>query len=169
MTHHRTGSGLRAQIIIILILFLLLPGCKNTVVNPAVSSSYDLCYQKAINYQSQILLNNSLGTNPRMISSSKNDDENPRWSPDGNFIAFDRSYIPSPQVVCLYDVANDKVSQLTPDSLACVLSLWSPDNRLAYFAANRAGGSEFSINPDGSNMQKIYAQPTFFFRTATIS
>ncbi len=79
------------------------------------------------------------------VLDTHGDDHCPVWSPDGRKLAFitDRSGTPN---ICLYDVADSSITQLT-DVLGGVSSLsWSRENdRLVFSAFNRGGFDVFAV------------------------
>jgi hypothetical protein len=91
----------------------------------------------------------------------------PKWSSDGNFLAFVSSHLgPSPDVY-VYDLKTGKVSQLTSGPTHAVNLHWSPDNRHIFHAgvsnlfvgSSGAGYSNwvfYSVTPEGKKVIKVY-------------
>jgi TolB protein len=95
-------------------------------------------------------------------------DANPRWSPDGEWIAFTRfkQFAPSRNfhafegVAAVFLVRTDgtDLHQLTNWGLNAALPDWSPDGtKIAFFshAASPASSNIYTIHPDGSGLRVL--------------
>jgi Tol biopolymer transport system component len=73
-------------------------------------------------------------------SSSENDTNNPRWSPDGSWIAYHAEVKGSSQIFVV-SAAGGAPLQLTHEPGRDQLPVWSADSRSIYFASNRGGST----------------------------
>jgi TolB protein len=102
---------------------------------------------------------NADGTNLSRLSNNLESDDYPSWSPDGTRILFVRS--DSIVFVMNRDGSNQrKVVSSTPDgrdfpSVLSPFPRWSPDGATIVFVSLQSGGTIFSINPDGTNQQRL--------------
>jgi eukaryotic-like serine/threonine-protein kinase len=75
----------------------------------------------------------------------------PRWSPDGNSIAFDGMDGDGNYDIYLIDAAGGRPKQLTTGPAYENFPSWSRDGRWIYFRSTRSGRSEvWKMHPDGS-------------------
>jgi dipeptidyl aminopeptidase/acylaminoacyl peptidase len=66
----------------------------------------------------------------------------PRWSPDGNQIAFDSRPEGSSADIYVMDVGTKQVRRITDDAGEDVVPSWSRDGQWIYFSSNRGGSSQ---------------------------
>jgi Tol biopolymer transport system component len=85
------------------------------------------------------------GSNPRQITSSSGADGepplfkgSPRWSPDGQAIAFDWT-TEGHRDIYVVSVEGGKPKRLTTETSSDVRPSWSRDGRWVYFGSNRSG------------------------------
>jgi dipeptidyl aminopeptidase/acylaminoacyl peptidase len=137
--------------------------CQKNISNPIESGSGELCYQKQdINGQWQIYTNNIYGTNPDDISNNtSNDAYTPRWSPDGNFIAFryDRTDGEGTYIY-LYDINTNELINITPEFTSAESAypiLWSPDSKKLVYHYHKIGEPFYYdiMNVDGAEKQRL--------------
>src|SRR5262249_23895126 len=83
----------------------------------------------------------------------------PRFSPDGRRIAI-QNRVGDNGEICLLNIEDGKVENLTNNPARDVDPAWSPDGTEIVFASNREGNydifSLFSMNVDGTNQHRIY-------------
>jgi len=97
----------------------------------------------------------------RNLTQSKDSEEDPAWSPDGEFIAYTwRGPNASPPQVGVRDVATGRTRLLTEPELWASDPSWSPDGGRIMFSAaesrNLAKGSNvFAIGRDGGNLTQL--------------
>lgn len=77
-----------------------------------------------------------------------------RWSPDGRWLAYERSYsrIAAPSEMWLTRFSDGESRRLTDGSSKARSPSWSPDSRALYFVSDRAGASDLwriTIDDDG--------------------
>ncbi len=123
------------------------------------ADDFSLCYQKPIG-NLEIFLNNIKGTHPKNITNYWWEDRSQTWSPDGNYIAFER--IGTPTYVCLYDTKKDTVIYLTagPDGVGAGGPIWTSDGKHITY---NGYWNTYMVNPDGSNNRKLQHTPEFFY------
>jgi hypothetical protein len=124
-------------------------GYHDTVLNYKVNKiEYSLCYTSLDSMKQpsgiyytrwQIHVNNSLGTNPKNISSWAYDCTNPVWSPDGRYIAFNRDKPANNGLdrdIYIYDTFRDTLIPIAySDSCDESIAIWTPDSQnLIYYA-----------------------------------
>ena len=155
---------------------------RDTTLNLLVQEgimAYSLCYQRqdSISYGGtdhylawSIHLNNITGTNSKTIINWPRHSENPRWSPDGNYIAFTHQDTLGVYHLYLYDTRNDSlITNLIPSPLDTVesgLAMWTPDSRLIYGKKNLhepVPGSWYIMNVDGSNNRQLSYCPSYVY------
>lgn len=147
---------------------VILAGCQGNVAGPQFSSgNYQICY---CGY-GQIEINNIMGTDPVDLSlqdpnfKSGDYDDNPRWSPDGRYIAFrrlrpDTSYNP---FIYVYDTQKKTFTNLTSDGgLASSNPQWTQDGKVyfSYESPVLSATATYLMNPDGSDKRKILDDST---------
>jgi Tol biopolymer transport system component len=75
------------------------------------------------------------------------------WSPNGQFVAFNRGAGFSASNICLVDTAGDNFKQLTQGGFN-IDPRWSPDNaQIAFWASTNGSLSCYMMNSDGSGMR----------------
>jgi len=126
------------------------------------SSSTGIVYNKQIQNRWQIILNNIEGSQPLNISNNPTDDAyNPRWSPDGNYIAFRYDRVASAgSDIYLYDVNDRKTENLTPEfgpAESASPKLWSPNSRKLVYHYHMIGEPSWYciMQSDGSQKRKL--------------
>ncbi len=93
------------------------------------------------------------GSNERIITNSVNEYYYPAWSPDGETVAYDFMGF-SPIFLLDIDDSNDRSVRPTGDDFHAD---WSPDGRrlVFYSYASSSSAEIFTINVDGSDLQKL--------------
>jgi Tol biopolymer transport system component len=107
---------------------------------------------------SQIYIVDSLGLSAVNISNSADSHSGPKWSPDGQLIAFGTS---DSQIFVMSPNGANKLN-ITPTLLA-QLPVWSPDGeRIAFHARDMSGARRdiYTVRRDGSDLVQITDDPT---------
>ena len=99
----------------------------------------------------QIWVADADGANPTPLTSfSDGVAGSPKWSPDGQFIAFDARPESNADIYTV-PAGGGPVNRLTDSPVQDHIPTWSPDGKWIYFGSRRAGGDEiFRMRPDGS-------------------
>lgn len=88
--------------------------------------------------------------------------DNPAWSPDGKYIAFDSGGIPSQ--IFVVELATGEVRQLTDDAGANRNPVWSPDGSSIIYQSNYnpdIRGDIFLISIEGNNPTNLTNNPSY--------
>jgi Tol biopolymer transport system component/DNA-binding winged helix-turn-helix (wHTH) protein len=88
----------------------------------------------------EIWVSEANGDRPRQLTHMNSHAGTPRWSPDGNWIAFDFDLV-SLQIYVI-DAEGRNLRQITLGSGANVVPSWSRDGKWIYFASGRTGRNE---------------------------
>ncbi|MGE5457376.1 MAG: T9SS type A sorting domain-containing protein [Methanococcaceae archaeon] len=134
---------------------------KDTTMNLSLDKEkieYSVCYQKNTGIENwEIYLNTFDGTNPKTISNSPLEDGYPEWSPDGKYISYQHQTGLGNTTIYLYDVENDKTTDITEGSLySAIMPKWTPDGKKLFFNYLTVGESYTAIiNMDGTGLKKI--------------
>jgi serine/threonine protein kinase/Tol biopolymer transport system component len=87
---------------------------------------------------------------------------NPRFSPNGKQIAMQVAY-GSHDHIAIYDIASDRLTQLTFDAANHRSPLWTPDGRRIVYSSDASGGSSQNVywrNADGTGeAQRLTTSP----------
>lgn len=96
------------------------------------------------------------GSNPNPIVSFRGGDAKaPRWSPRGDWIAFESRVSGNPQVY-LYSPATRETRRLTEGPHENYLPSWSHDGAFVYFCSTRSGASElWKISVHGGRAEQV--------------
>ena len=95
------------------------------------------------------------GSNMVQLTSGPQWDNSPSWSPDGNQIAFYRSFFEGDSYIVTIDVDGSNETPLTAGSTKELSPSWSPDGAtIGYVTEN---GQLALMAPDGSNRREIVA------------
>jgi len=109
--------------------------------------------QKADRYDSSLWMVPTTGGAPRQITSGPRD-ANPRWSPDGNTIAFNRSAEkdgrPQPPQIYLLSFDGGEARPLTDVPRGAGAFEWSPDGKTIAFSNTDDGKKEKEPNPENA-------------------
>jgi Tol biopolymer transport system component len=89
----------------------------------------------------EIWRSNADGTDSIQLTSFTGHSGTPRWSPDGNFIAFDNRNQSQSQIYVM-DADGRNQRKLTSGDYDHVVPSWSRDGRFVYFASNQTGSFE---------------------------
>ena len=116
----------------------------------------------------EIYIMNADGTGQAQLTNDGIDKRGPAWSPDGKSILFAcRSGEPTanaPTVptfeICVMDVANRQITQLTLNNIGELTPTWSPDGQLIVF--HRAPSNQLWVmRADGSGQVQLTVPPGF--------
>lgn len=86
-------------------------------------------------------------------------EESPRWSPDGNSVAWVSARTKN-QEILLVRADGKEIKRLTNDTAFDNNPSWSPDGKKIAFASTRSGNLEiYSMNADGSDVRRLTNHP----------
>lgn len=94
----------------------------------------------------------------RLTNNAGVEDENPAWSPDGQFLAYVSTIDGSFDIWVMASSGEGEPVNLTPDSSQSDTSpAWSPDGNRIAFVSNRVNGIDdiYVMNADGTEVQRI--------------
>lgn len=114
--------------------------------------------QQIQNKSSEIYLMNSDGTNQRKLNilSSILQHGAPRWSPDGQRIAFDATETGSVYNIYAINKNGSGLVKLTNNSSLNITAAWSSDGNKIAFASTKDGNHEiYVMNSDGSSQTRL--------------
>ena len=96
--------------------------------------------------------------------------ENPRWSPDGTYIAAERWLENRIVDIVVSDADGHVVWQVTRDDALDVTPAWSPDGRYLLWASDRDGVHDiYAVEVSDSNMRRPPSQQPVWRLTRTLS
>ena len=98
------------------------------------------------------------GNQTRLTNNTGVEDENPAWSPDGQFLAYVSTIDGSFDIWVMSSFGEGEPVNLTPDSSQSdTAPAWSPDGTRIAFVSNRVNGIDdiYVMNADGSEVQRI--------------
>ena len=132
--------------------------------------AYSLCYEKTVSSiidgklqrNWEICLNNIMGTNYKDITNWPYDDEDPDWSPDGNYITFWHTKENGDADIYLYNTKRDTcMGLLTSSTTLTYLPQWTPDSKKIFYLYHVIPNPvEYHIvNIDGTNDHKLEYLP----------
>jgi eukaryotic-like serine/threonine-protein kinase len=90
----------------------------------------------------RIWIADSTGRNPRQVTSDSSEavvHSGPRWSPDGQKLAFRREDKIKSDIVSL-NLGSGLMTRVTDDNVLDMNPVWAPDGAHLYFASSRGGG-----------------------------
>ncbi|HET7599649.1 MAG TPA: protein kinase [Gemmatimonadales bacterium] len=122
-------------------------GALTRLVDDAFDPAYSpdgarLAFDAGRGGTSRIWVADANGRNPRQVTADSSEaiaHTEPRWSPDGAWIAFRRIEKTWSQIM-LVDVASGAMHPVTTGHTTNLNPAWSPDGRYIYFASDRGGG-----------------------------
>jgi dipeptidyl aminopeptidase/acylaminoacyl peptidase len=122
-----------------------------------VAYSSNIDEVQATSTNSDIFLVPVAGGTPKKITTNPGSDSTPRYSPDGNYIAYRSQlrggYESDRFRLMRYERATGKITDLTPNFDRWVDSMaWAPDSKTIYFTAENEGGAPiYAINVTATN------------------
>jgi chitodextrinase len=129
---------------------------------------YDSCYADLLSYEvvCTIYMADLEGSNTVTLAAGSD----PAWSPDGSKIAFtERSDIFARSDICVLNLSNGSLSNLTNHPASNLSPVWSRDGAKIAFASDRDGPLElYRMNADGSGVTRLtfnvgfVGQPAWF-------
>jgi Tol biopolymer transport system component len=139
------------------------------------NTAYELCYEKedttlyngSLYPNWEVYINNIIGTSPLNISNYYGDDEYPKWSPDGKYIAYSKRTDSNLEVI-VYDIQNQTYTNLVPINPSSQTPKWTPNGKV-YFTFREDYGKPYItyiMNPDGSDkkiMLDTVADEIYFY------
>ena len=103
----------------------------------------------------QIYVMDADGSNVKRLTFEGNYNTSPRWSPNGDRIAFEGSRNGSFQIITI-DVNGNNAMQLTTDGRN-ESPAWSPDGRYLAFVSTQKGKRKLCImNSNGTNIRVLH-------------
>jgi len=138
---------------------------KKIVDGYAASWSPDgqkLVFSQVTNGNEDLYTCNSDGTNIVKLLDSPSNESFPMWSPNGQFIMFERFDSSegvkdiSSYEICVLNLLTGEVNALTNNNHLDIAARWSPDGSKIAFLSQANGGSEiYVMNADGSEIKKV--------------
>ncbi|MEO3678702.1 PDZ domain-containing protein [Rheinheimera sp. FR7-31] len=127
---------------------------------PDISASH-----LAFVYGGDIWLSDKTGQNPRQLTSHPASEFAPKFSPDGNWLAFSASYDNNTDVYIM-PVSGGSPQRLTYHPGADTVNGWSPDGKSVLFASNREIANSrsnqlYKISIDGGYPEKLMQAVAF--------
>ncbi len=108
----------------------------------------------------QINMINADGTDNKVLVENKGFEECPRWSPDGERVAF-VSTRHGQQEIYVVDTGGKEIKRLTSEVAADTNPTWSPDGKEIAFASHRHGNWElYVMKADGSDIRRLTHHPS---------
>ncbi len=142
----------------------------DSIVNPPLSGNFVLCYTMSVAGHWNVLISGSRSLNLSVSTGAlpSQDDEYPQWSPNGNFILFQRSLSVFGPTAEVFDVKHDTCFNATSDGGVVALPPgWTPSSELycAYQAPVGTPTATYLMNPDGTQKKRILsgAANIFFY------
>lgn len=106
------------------------------------------------------------GSNQRRLTDTVGDDTAPRWSPDGQQIAFMSDREGNWEIYTM-NIDGSNVHNLTNDPAQDRFPTWSPDGTQLAFHSDRSGNYEiFTMDTQGNNIHQITDDPSNDARAA---
>ena len=119
---------------------LIASGTTNGGVQPSPDGRF-LAFESSVaqdaGWTMEVWKSRSDGSDPVQMTSFHGHAGTPRWSPDGEWIAFD--YRPFRSRLYVMNSEGRNVRMVTDDSFEQVVPSWSRDGKSVYFASNRTG------------------------------
>lgn len=101
---------------------------------------------------------NSTGFEESVIADGDLDETQPAWAPDGSKIAF-TSNRDGDNEIFVIDINKSNLKQLTKNNIDDRSPVWSPDGLKIVFISTDSYREIFTINPDGSGLEKLTDKP----------
>jgi TolB protein len=110
----------------------------------------------------EIYISDYDGANQRRITTTRQLNLNPSWSPDGSAVAYSsyRSLTPQIFVSLIYRGVLETPTKST--TVSNMMPVFSPDGTRIAFVSNRDGNTEiYVMNRDGSNVRRLTNHPAY--------
>jgi len=160
------------RLAVILPVFLMMPGCEDTITEPETSQAVEVTFVTARDGETDLYAIRSDGTGLRRITESSRTERWYAWSPDGSKLAVEWSSPSEGWDLWVMNADGSAPLRLTqtPEVLEGWMK-WSPDGTsLAFSAANESGGSDiYVVSVDGGPVQTLTDQGPHQNGTATWS
>lgn len=105
-------------------------------------------------YRSRIWVIPTGGGQPMQYTNGPKSDTNPRWSPDGQYLAFTSTRVENSQI-WLISTFGGEARQLTTGKVSAGTPVWSPDGRKIAFVAKVSAASEEAGKSEQSDVKVI--------------
>ncbi len=108
----------------------------------------------------EVYVTNADGSGQTNLTNNLDEDDDPRWSPDGTKIVFARETASSDEDIYVMDADGSQVVQLTTHPAQDEDPSWSPDGTKIVFQSDRDGNGEvYVMNADGSGQTNLTNSP----------
>lgn len=108
-----------------------------------------------INGNLDIFIMNADGSNMQQLTEDENSDFDPKFSPDGERVAFTSLRKGYANIYCL-NLDGFTITQVTSGKYMDFMGSWSPDGEKIVFTSDRSGNYDvYCMNADGSEMTQV--------------
>lgn len=114
----------------------------------------DIAFASQVKGRNQIFRMKSDGSNLQNLSKNRFNDENPRWSLDGKWIAFDSNRDGDKNVYIMRSDGSEQ-KRITSDKATDMQPCWTPDGEHLVFESNRSGRGDLYIVEINNRVPKV--------------